>query len=127
MLIEKNENECSNWIDSVLSKNDFSNIRAINFNIYEGHGTFHLQIIGSIITPDEDDEWYCRDDFTTGENVLIIKRKVTGEKWEDGLEYFTNQVKQYIEKGKYKKILKTTKVVGIGFVDGDDEIIYESK
>jgi hypothetical protein len=126
VFFKNKENICNDWIDSILEKNDFSNIRSINFNLYEGKGTFHLQIIGSKSTPEENEEWYCDNDFTTGENVLIIKHKITGEKWEEGLTYFTNVVNEYIEKGKFNSILKKMKVVGIGFVDGDNEIIYKS-
>ncbi|MBA3037823.1 MAG: hypothetical protein FP814_15195 [Desulfobacterium sp.] len=126
MFRKRKDNTCNDWIDSVLGKNNFSSIRSVNFNLYEGEGTFHLQIIGSNRTPEEDEEWYCDEDFTTGENVFIINRKVTGEKWEEGLNYFKNVLKEYIEKGKFNKVLKNMKAVGIGFVDGDDEIIYES-
>lgn len=126
MFSKKQLSHCGNWIDSVLSENDFIGIKSINFNLYEGEGTFHLQIIGSKKTPNEDEEWYCDNDFTTGENVFIINRSITGEEWKKGLEYFTKKIKQYIQNGKYKNKLTSMKAIGIGFVDGDIEIIYES-
>ena len=122
----KKISSCNDWIDSILEKFIFQGIQSINFNIYEGENTLHLQIIGSESTPEQDEEWYCDNHFTTGENVFIIDRKITGGKWEEGLQYFINVVNEYLENGKNRDILKNMKAVGIGFVDGDNEILYRS-
>ena len=126
MLFKKKDLSCEDWIDSILGKNEFFDILAINFNIYEGVGTYHLQIVGSKTTPEQDEEWYCNNHFTTGEDVFIVRREITGQEWEEGLIYFTKIVKEYLEKGKYAKKLKGMKAVGIGFVDGDNELVYEA-
>lgn len=65
--------------------------------------------------------------FTTGEDVFLVPRKQAGDEWNEGFEFITNLVKAYLEHGKYSEVLKSVKLVGVGFVDGDIDIVYQSE
>ncbi|WP_265443154.1 hypothetical protein [Acetivibrio straminisolvens] len=116
------------WLDRILSQELPKGIKAFNFNLYEGaEGTYDIQLIGSDEFDEDDSDWACTDFFTTGEDICFIKRSKNIEYWEDGLKYITEIVMRYLDEGIYAHILKGADAVGIGFVDGDIDIIYCSK
>ncbi len=117
--------EFSEWLSQYLALELREQIKAFNFNLYEGEDDYHVQLIGSETLPEEDDDWACDEVFTTGEDVFLVSRKQAGSEWEEGLEFITKLVKWYLEHGNYANVLKRVKVVGIGFVDGNIDIIYK--
>lgn len=118
----------SNWLDQILSREIPKGIIAFNFNIYEGsNGTYDVQIIGSEEFDEDDEDWACSDFYTSGEDVCFIKRTEEIEPWEQGVTYITRLVEQYIIEGKNANILKVARAVGVGFVDGNIDIIYRAK
>ena len=44
--------------------------------------------------------------------------------WEDALNYMVNELNQYLEEGKYAELLKSKTGVGVGFIDGNIEILH---
>lgn len=112
------------WLDHVLEQNLPKNIKAFNFNLYEGEGTYDIQLIGSDEFDEDDTDWACTDYFTTGEDICYIQRTKDIKDWEKGLNYITGLAKRYLDKEKNAYILKNANAVGIGFVDGDIDIIY---
>lgn len=116
-----NYGEFSKWVDSVLDKEYPDNTIAINFNLYEEHeeDTWAVQIIGSDRFDEED--WACYETFTTGEDLYIW---IEEGGWEKALETAMDNLKVYLNDGKHSSTLLKYDGVGIGFVDGDIEIIY---
>ena len=63
-------------------------------------------------------------------NAVIKRRnwrKTKGEKkceWDEALEYMVKELNQYLENGKYADLLKSKDGVGVGFVDGNIEILH---
>ena len=55
----------------------------------------------------------------------MVSRKQAGNEWAEGLRFLTNIVNEYLEHGNYSEVLKRVKVVGIGFVDGDIDVVYQ--
>jgi len=115
------------WIDQALSAELPSTVQAFNFNLYEAKGDWHVQVVGAGSFSIEDEDWACDEVFTTGENIFIVKRKEAGQGWEDALKYFVALAKTYLKEGKHAALLKSKKAVGIGFVDGDLELLYVAK
>lgn len=115
------------WLDALLKNKDFEGVVAFNFNLYEGEGTFHIELIGSDEYDPEDSDWVCSEKFASRDNILIVDEKVSGKTWEKTLVYFRHNVEQYLIKGQFKDKLLSKAAVGIGFVDGDLEILYENK
>ncbi|MBN2535124.1 MAG: hypothetical protein JXB88_19740 [Spirochaetales bacterium] len=117
----------SKWLDMILKKNKFDAVVAFNFNLYEGKGSFHIQLIGSDSFDRNDEDWACKEVYSSGENVFIVSRKNAGQEWQKGLSFCTGLVRNYLSYGEFSKKLKDKTAVGIGFVDGNIDIIYEHK
>lgn len=113
------------WIDSVLSEELPSDIVAYAFNLYEGNTDFHVQLIGAGSFDEDDADWACDELYTTGENIFLIPRTVAGQDWEKGLEYSVQMVQEYLKSGTNKQVLLSSQGVGVGFVDGDIEIVFK--
>lgn len=115
----------STWLDNVLEAPLPEDIAAFNFNLYEGaSGTYDIQLIGAEEFDEDDEDWVCTDYFTSGEDICYVKRTKEIEDWQDGLKYASNLVSRYLSEGKYADKLKDTEAVGIGFIDGDVELLY---
>lgn len=117
----------SKWLDSNLEQLP-PDIVAVNFNLYEGsNDTYDIQLIGTDTFDEEDEDWACEEIFTTGEDIFLMPRTDDIEDWEDALDFITKMVRKYLEDGKYANMLKGLQAVGIGFVDGEIEILHQAK
>lgn len=116
-----NYEEFVKWLDGVFNKEFPCNTVAINFNLYEEmeNDTWAVQIIGSDRFDEED--WACYETFSTGEDLYIWREE--GD-WEKALETAMYNLKKYLKNGKYSSVLMQYNGIGIGFVDGDIEIVY---
>ena len=81
---------------------------------------FHIGYVLLLDKFDEED-WACYETFTTGEDLYIWTEEGS---WEKALETAMDNLKAYLNNGRYSSILLKYNGVGIGFVDGDVEIIY---
>lgn len=117
----------SNWLNQALKQDIPKGIKAFNFNLYEGgEDTYDIQLIGSDEFNEDDPDWACTEYFTSGENICYVKRTEDIGQWDQGLSYITKLVKSYLQEGDYANTLKNVTAIGIGFVDGDIEILYRS-
>ena len=115
----------SNWLNNLLEQEIPKGIIAFNFNLYEGsERTYDIQLIGSDEFDEDNEDWACTDYFTSGENICYIQRTRDIEQWEEGLIYIRRLVEQYLMEGRNANILKSVSAIGIGFVDGNINIIY---
>lgn len=115
----------SNWLNKILEQNIPKEVKAFNFNLYEGaDNTYHIQLIGSNEFDEIDEDWACNETYTTGEDICCIARTKDIAKWEQGLNYIIKLVKQYLVQGENASILKKVFAVGVGFVDGNITIVY---
>lgn len=112
------------WLDSVLAGGLPDNSVGIGFNLYEdGGGMWSVQLIASDYFDEDDPDWMCSEVFTTGENIFTWNEQTD---WENALEKGISLVREYLEKGKFSNMLKRFSGVGIGFVDGDIELVYQA-
>lgn len=110
------------WIDKILHEELPKEIEAIGVNLYEDGGVYwSAQLVGTKEFDPDDPDWICNEVFTTGEN-LFTWREDAG--WETVLETAKSLMKRYIVEGRYAQKLKQYIGVGIGFVDGDVEMLY---
>jgi len=119
--------EFSKWIDKHLEKEIPKEIIAINFNLYEGSGnTYDVEVIGSNEFDENNEDWACAESFTTRDDLFRINRTKDISEWEHGLEYIKDMVNKYLSEGRHLNKLKVYQAVGIGFVDGNIEILYKN-
>ncbi|BFT72352.1 hypothetical protein [Paenibacillus sp. P36] len=117
----------SNWLNQILEQDIPKDIKAFNFNLYEGSDdTYDIQLIGSDEFDEDDSNWACTDYFTSEEDICYIKRTESIQHWDQGLNYITLLVERYLKEGEYANILKSASAIGIGFVDGDMDILFRA-
>lgn len=112
------------WIDGLSLDNMPEGIIAYNFNLYDSEETYDIQLIGSDEFDEEDPDWACSEAYSSEENVCYIENTGELKNWEKAQKIFAEYVRKYLESGKYSETLKAAKAVGIGFVDGDIELVY---
>jgi hypothetical protein len=88
-----------------------------------------VQIIGTeSFTPGKDPErdyWPGAETFTTGEDVFEIPFEVAGSDWKEWLKTSIEVVNSYIAEGTQSSVLRSSKGVGLGFVDGDMYVLWQ--
>ena len=122
--------EFFSWADRVLSGDLPESTCAFHFNLYEGVDSVHVQLIGAdSFTPGdvpETDYSPGAETFSTGEEIFEIPFSVAGVDWRQWLESSIALVQAYIASGRKASVLKSSKGVGIGFVDGDMHVLWQS-
>ena len=117
-------NRVSEWLDVVLETDIPAEVVAFGFNLYEDiDHDWSMELIGTSKFDVDDEDWLCNEvtDFDTRENPLQWHRE-TG--WEEILNDIVSALKEYLKNGKYADILKAKSGVGVGFVDGNIEILH---
>ena len=123
--------EFESWLDSLLENNKMpAETAAFNFNLYEESTEDHvysIQLIAADTFDSDDSDWACEEVWSSEENIFLVDtsdEQDTG--WKYALQLITEMCSEYLENGKYKNVLCSTQAVGIGFVDGDIDIIYKA-
>lgn len=122
--------EFSHWLDDLLENNTMpENTQAFCFNLYDESDEEHLyaaQIVaaGEFDPADENGEWACDEVWSCEENVFTVDtsdEEDTG--WKHAQDLFREMIEEYISNGKYGHILKESKGVAVGFIDGELELL----
>lgn len=117
--------EMTKWLDSALNQEIPDEVAAFCFNLYEDGGSkWSMEIIGTGRFGVNDEDWGCDEvtDFGTRENCFTWEEAKT---WDEILVEIIVILKDYLENGTYANVLKERKGVGVGFVDGIIQIIYQ--
>lgn len=120
-------NKVSEWIDGVLSDGVPDEAVAFCFNLYENEDYYwSMELIGAGRFDPDDQDWACDEvtDFNSRESLFTFQAEC---EWDEALQTMIDILKKYMNDGKYADLLKSREGVGVGFVDGDIEIIYISK
>lgn len=111
------------WMDTILVAELPSEIKAINFNLYEdGENTWSIELVGTSVFDEHNDDWACCEVFTTRNNPFVIEQVGV---WQTIEELFTEWINDYLCNGLYARKIKEYEAVGIGFVDGDLKILVK--
>lgn len=109
------------WLDEQLIHLNLSVAVAYNFNLYDdGNNKWSIEFVGTSEFDENDSDWACSEIFATRENPYSIVYNGT---YIEVFEIFKSCVLMYLDDGKYSEQLKFKKGIGIGFVDGDLELI----
>lgn len=117
--------ELSTWLDHVLDQAIPNEVVAFCFNLYEdGHNRWSMEVVGTDYFDADDGDWGCDEvtDFGTRENCYTWE---AAKEWDEILNEIISHLKSYLESGTYAALLKEKSGIGVGFVDGDIEIIYQ--
>ncbi len=116
--------QISDWIDNVLNSDIPDKIAAFCFNLYEeGNGSWSMELVGASRFDLEDEDWPCDEitDFDSRKDPYKWEMDCT---WQEALAHMVNELKEYLANGKHAELLKSRTGVGVGFVDGDIEILH---
>ena len=117
----------SEWLDDVLEgiwdTGIPKEVIAFGFNLYDDGEDWSMELIGASEFDMDDEDWLCNEvtDFDTRDNPFRWCKKAG---WEEILNEVTCLLKRYLESGKYADVLKEKSGVGVGFVDGNINILY---
>ncbi|HOO06183.1 MAG: hypothetical protein II762_00285 [Ruminococcus sp.] len=120
------------WLDALLENNDMpEETKAFNFNIYEdrsetGEPLYTIQLIaaGAFDPEDKDGEWACEEVWSSEEDLFALD--FSDEENVDEkrvVSVFSQLCSEYLEKGTHRSTLLSAEGIGIGFVDGDLELL----
>ena len=117
-------NSVSNWIDNILDQEIPNTVVAFCFNLYEeSDGSWAMELVGTDRFDLEDEDWACNELTDFGSRECLYNWEMECE-WDEALEYMVKELSQYLENGKYSELLKSKDGVGVGFVDGNIEILH---
>ena len=122
------------WLDEILEKDLPDNIVAVSFNLYTEADDIYGWAIEFVGTDryDKDDEyggWACYEAYSDRDNMLYWKlpnhRMGADDMWQTILQDATERILNYLSNGRNASKLKEYAAVGVGFVDGDLDVIYK--
>jgi len=112
------------WTDRILLEHAGMAVAAYNFNLYEHEEAFVIQLIGAESFDGNDSDWACDEAYSSGEDLFELPHSIVSGNWREGLRRAKALVKRYLEIGTQAPRLKMSQAVGIGFVNGDLELLY---
>ena len=114
----------SKWIDSALKQDVPDAVTAFCFNLYDdGTGKWSMELIGASRFDLEAPDWPC-DEVTNFMTREAPFRWRDSAKWDSVLQNMMGVLQNYLQTGQHADLLKSKSGVGIGFVDGDIEILF---
>ena len=123
--------EFSSWLDSLLENNDMpESTKAFCFNLYEESDEDHLYAVqliaaGSFDASDEEGDWACDEVWSCEEDVFTVDTSDEDDTgWKHAQELFCEMIEEYLASGKYGHILKDSKGIAAGFVDGELTVLF---
>lgn len=119
-----NYNYIEKWINEIMQQSIPDDVEALNFNLYEdGNYNWSIELVGTERFDLEDEDWRCDEifDFGTRDTPLAWKEEKT---WEEILNETIQILNRYLEQGQYAGVMKRYQGVGVGFVDGDANILF---
>ena len=116
--------EVESWIDNVLNTEIPEDTKGFIFNLYDdGDDNWSMEIVATSRFDESDPDWGCDeiDDFGTRDEPFSWEEPAG---WEEIQDKCCEIIAQQLSDGEYASVLKRADGVGVGFVDGDLEIVY---
>jgi len=123
MIDENIRQQFLDWVDSVLDRPIPPQVVAFNFNLYDAPATWDVQLIGAPSFDPANPDWACDELFDSGQPFFELPHLRNDESWEEGLARAIDLVREYLRTGRNAGRLRSAKGVGVGFVDGELEIV----
>ena len=118
----------SEWIHQSIFAHEVSAIRGYAFNLIEDGGDFYIELIGSETFDEVDPDWACDEQFEASPRSIPIPSELHCSDWERCLENMRGVVTKYLaEDFPQAQILRDAEGVGIGFIDGDLDLLTKAE
>jgi len=124
------EQEFQNWLEQGLKSESPTEITAFSFNLFEpalvDGVKFGVELIGAGEFDENDPDWACDEVWEPEQRQLNIPVEYSGDSWEICLERMKKLIIVTLQSNQsFVSKLKERKGVGVGFVDGDLEIVWQ--
>ena len=118
------------WLDECMGENVPKEAKAFCFNLYEPAGIdnvkFGIELIASSEFDEEDSDWPCEEIWEPATRGISIPIEYSGEHWEECLQRIKKLLADKMTQDSViVEKLKSVLGIGLGFVDGDLEIIWK--
>lgn len=113
-----------NWLDKVLQQDIPKKTKGLNFNLYDDSGdNWSIELVATTRFDLNDEDWACDEFFDFGTRKKPLKWKQNA-KWDIILDEIKQILQDYLNDGDKADILKEYDGVGVGFVDGNTNVIF---
>jgi hypothetical protein len=113
------------WVDRACSRQIPPEALAFSFNLAETSDAFVMELIGSPRFDPSNPDWACDEVFEVRDPEFELPHSEVGREWEPVLQLGVTMVRRYLQdEGNAGLRLREAKGVGVGFVDGDLEIVW---
>ncbi len=121
------ETKFEDWLEKAFEFDIPVEVAAFSFNLFEGGSDmFGIEIIGASEFDLKNEDWACEEIWEPSQRTLSIPIEYSGEDWQRCLEVMRNLVVKFLSTNKNSaRKLKSRNGIGIGFVDGNLEIIWK--
>tara|TARA_R110002095_G_scaffold215691_3_gene210626 strand:+ start:24873 stop:25265 length:393 start_codon:yes stop_codon:yes gene_type:complete len=118
------EADFNHWLNSCLTEELPADVEGFCFNLYETVHGFGVELVGTSEFDEENPDWACEEIFEPKQRKLDIPIDYSGSHWEQCLETMIVLVEKYLKSNEAGVTgLKRAKGLGIGFVDGDLQLL----
>lgn len=123
----------SDWLEKSVVEASTGHVRAFCFNLYDRHihrgevlKPYTLELVGSAQFDENDPDWPSQKNFEPTPRSIELPNDFSHLGWEACLEKCKDAIEQYLALDlPGTKILKSVEAVGLGFVDGDLQLIWK--
>jgi hypothetical protein len=120
------------WVAGTVEKGVPSSVKALSFNLYEPAGEpgvrFGVELVGAQRFSATDPDWATEEVWEADPRGISIPASYSGATWEECLEAIKALVLRLLAgDDKVARAFKATRGVGVGFVDGDLEVVWRRK
>ena len=124
--------EFEKWLNDLLENNTIpDDVKAFNFNLYEEFeedSIYGVQLIAADRFDENDPDWACDEVWSSEEDIFCVDTSDEEDSgWKNAMDLISGLVSEYLENGLHRNLLRGTDAVGIGFVDGDIELLYKAE
>ena len=124
------ETEFNTWLTNSLAENVPSSVQAFSFNLFEPGPKdgvkFGIELIGADRFDKNDEDWACEEIWSPAQRQLFIPNEYSEDNWEECLKKLKALLIIYLETNSAGAArLKSVKGVGIGFVDGNLDLVLQ--
>lgn len=124
------EDQFRNWLRESLSDGAPEDVVGFAFNLYEPgddpNSKFAVELVGTDEFQHHDSDWPCAEIWEPKTRGLHIPLDYSSDDWEECLTQLREVVKEVLAGDSVAaQTLRSVEGVGLGFVDGDLEILWQ--
>jgi hypothetical protein len=123
------EEEFNEWLRGSLAQPVPTTVKAFSFNLFELPESpeikFGIELIGSASFNENNSDWACDEIWEPTARRIFIPKSFSGSSWELCLTSIRALLLACLSSGVVAKKLKSSMGIGLGFVDGDLEVLWQ--